>query len=1141
MKKSNYIINLILSSGGKDMNFYIRKDFTENIPVNKKDFVLNKLLYFADEIIKNRSNLFNMPKGFWINKVKSISKKEDIFKFRINRGDRILFKLEDDTIVFLDFCDHDRQILRAQNISDITAKDEFNIDTTSYDDNEQFDNEVNDKYSKINFDRRDFISYGVSSEKDISLLLDENNSQYNYLLNSQQKICLSETLPHIVSGSAGSGKTTIGLRKLISLSGLEEMKIGYFTFSPSLKKYAKEFYDKYKNVETKSQPFFRTFTEYALEELQISNLRIATYEMFNSHFKNSKDKYYKELASISTFEIWNEIRNTIKGYMGNYWDRSMDESMISFETYEKLSDKFSNFEIGIRKIIYKFCAKEYYSWLEKNKLLDENDLALLSLKIKEEFNYIIVDEVQDLTESQIFAINNILKTTGNILYLGDIHQNLHPTFMNFGRISLLHKSNNAQECKESSLSKNYRSQEKIIDLANKLTNIRTKKIGSLGPKDYKETSIRDGAKPFIMVNSNTNIDSILSLLGERAYLVVIVPDEEEKEKLIKMCEFKDRIFTVHEAKGLEYQYAVCYNFISKHTDYWNDIFSDEAKRKSKFRYYFNIFYVAITRAKENLLIIEDTINCPLIQAISELINRIDEFDINKLNLTNLSTRYQWKTEGQKLEDAGKLQEGIEAFKRAFDKEGVERCQIKLFGKIPIEEIRTEVFNPVEKSPENKIEENLNDEERDYPTKKEYNNYIIQEANNGNADYQLILGEKYYREEKYEDAYKYLELSIKANPTYCAYDYLAIMCYYGKGCSNDFTKAYHYFKKAKETKLKELIDLPLLYYIASMNYYGIGTEKNIELTIQNVDEIRFLVSCLDGLFKDEDLKNSHDSIVKFFEDVAGEDIESAQTICSYIHSGIGGYEPNRSKFEEYLNKSAEKGDKISKLNLGFVNYRKAKNEEERLKAIELIEVNAEEMFKTNDIYARISRSPLGINEYDLSKEDLTVLEQIDKMNSPGVQFLLGLYYFYKGDALTFKNKELALTYFKKSSDHGYALASFFIGEIIRSEYLRMIFKGQDKKGQIGIIEAANEFFNNNDHFDDWYYLAVKQGYKEASKGMSVSIEVYERLKKDYKIQEILINNTSQNNIVKQDSIKPKRNDLCPCGSGKKYKKCCDSKK
>jgi len=49
----------------------------------------------------------------------------------------------------------------------------------------------------------------------------------------------------------------------------------------------------------------------------------------------------------------------------------------------------------------------------------------------------------------------------------------------------------------------------------------------------------------------------------------------------------------------------------------------------------------------------------------------------------------------------------------------------------------------------------------------------------------------------------------------------------------------------------------------------------------------------------------------------------------------------------------------------------------------------------------------------------------------------------------------------------------------------------------------------------------------------------RSKKDLEAEEQLLAETEKVEPIKADA-KPGRNDPCPCGSGKKYKKCCGRK-
>ena len=101
--------------------YLITNDFLKNLSKdNKKDIVLKKLSQFENQMIEKEIQIRNLPKGFWVRKIKNT----EIYKFRLNNGDRILFTYIDSkknninqtkSILFLDYVNHDNQIIKAKN------------------------------------------------------------------------------------------------------------------------------------------------------------------------------------------------------------------------------------------------------------------------------------------------------------------------------------------------------------------------------------------------------------------------------------------------------------------------------------------------------------------------------------------------------------------------------------------------------------------------------------------------------------------------------------------------------------------------------------------------------------------------------------------------------------------------------------------------------------------------------------------------------------------------------------------------------------------------------------------------------------------------------------------------------------------
>lgn len=79
--------------------------------------------------------------------------------------------------------------------------------------------------------------------------------------------------------------------------------------------------------------------------------------------------------------------------------------------------------------------------------------------------------------------------------------------------------------------------------------------------------------------------------------------------------------------------------------------------------------------------------------------------------------------------------------------------------------------------------------------------------------------------------------------------------------------------------------------------------------------------------------------------------------------------------------------------------------------------------------------------------------------------------------------------------------------------------------------------------DIYGISRRQADEVVKDSLENSDEAMELLKKRYKEMKetgksVLQRDSEKNsNIIKLPEEKPKRNDPCPCGSGKKYKKCC----
>lgn len=654
----------------------ISKKFLKSVPPNLITNILKKLQNFQESLQQSEGKIREIPAGYWIRKVKNT----EIFKFRLNNSDRILFTFlpkrdgMESNILFLNYVSHDEQIRKAENL-DINQIGHYQLDinTDKFIDEEidnKLDIEIENKY--LDNGINDIPSVVVKKDY-ISLIVDKDNEDFLYYLSEEQYEPLKYFgKPIILSGAGGTGKTVVVLNKLINLAS-KNVKTAYLSYNNLLVEDTKRVFEKFFNEKRKSLPDFYSILEFYAKYLFIDKNKIVTYYDFVNWFKHEQYKF-KGLKGIDELAIWTEIRGIIKGYLGLEYSGVLsflndnNSRILSLEQYKNLPKGYSNFSEIEKEAIYKV-ALNYQNWLNEKKLYDENDLAVEIIKkiqageIKR-YQYLVVDEIQDLSETQLYMVSELVTDKANIFFCGDVHQTINPTFFNFGRIKNLYYSKGL-DVQDFNLRKNYRNTKEITDLANILSNVRQKLIGKTS-YDYEVQAIRSGKTPIILEASEDNLAYILNIIKDKHYAALIVADEEEKDALIqKYDEAKGRIFTIYEIKGLEYETVFCYNLFSKSQDSWKQILKGNAKRNDRYRYYFNLLYVAISRAKDFLCIIENNHHYmpDILFDSCHFINRADSKD---LNIYKSSSENEWAKEAIRLEAIGNKEKSRVA--RDFSKE-----------------------------------------------------------------------------------------------------------------------------------------------------------------------------------------------------------------------------------------------------------------------------------------------------------------------------------------------------------------------------------------------------------------------------------------------------------------------------------------
>ena len=646
------------------MKFLIRDNFFKSVPKEKFETVVSNLKYFYNEIERNSENIKNIPKGFWI---KKLAGSENRFEFRVNNGDRIFFSLnkrgdEEEKITFILYSSHDHGVRNTKRAGIQLVKD-FEILKENFEPSKE-----DELDKKIFLDYNNVITYEVKD--DSFFKLNRDSRYFYYYLNDEQYETIISQPPVFVVGSAGSGKSTITLRKILNIEEHNSVynfeKIGYFTGNSYLKDNLLEQYNFFRDKSKAEISEFYTLKEFYRKEFGIDTRKIIGFKKFMEFLSFSYPNRKK--FKVEDYNIYFEIIGIIKGLMiqngADNWEKDLNISLISLEEYKKLSKKYSVLDENLKTEIYKIALK-YEEWKEKNSLYDVNDLAVVGIKSRKKFDFVLVDEVQDLTETEIFFLTTLVKNPENIVFAGDIHQMVNFNSFSFDRLKNLYYKNKINYS-FSILTKNYRSSEEIVKLANYLTDLRKKYIGNLGMDDYKEGAVsEEGNIELSSVNS-----SIMEKYQKDVNSAIVVSDDEERNRIFDTYGIKHRIFTVEEIKGLEYKNIICCNLISKNLWAWKKILSGNVKQDQRYRKYFNLFYVGITRARKNLIIMEDCLEDNiLLKNIKSFINIESSEKQNikektgELENISFSSKEEWLSEGIKLYKLEKFDEAQYAFEQ----------------------------------------------------------------------------------------------------------------------------------------------------------------------------------------------------------------------------------------------------------------------------------------------------------------------------------------------------------------------------------------------------------------------------------------------------------------------------------------------
>jgi hypothetical protein len=466
--------------------------------------------------------------------------------------------------------------------------------------------------------------------------------------------------PLIIVGSAGSGKTALTLEKLKHAEG----EVLYVTLSAFLAETARNLYYSNGFEHSGQEANFLSYREF-VETIRIPSGHEAIWRHFSDWFSRVRNAF-RELDAHQAFE---EIRGVITAGANG---------ILSLDAYEQLGIRQSIFTGSLRKSLYALFEK-YRQWLSTEKLYDLNMVAHERMTMAmPRYDFIVIDEVQDLTAIQLALVLKTLKKSGHFILCGDSNQIVHPNFFSWSQIKTLFWNDPklADHQKLNILTANFRNGTETTRIANRLLKIKQLRFGSIDREsNYLVDPVGDeSGQVSLMKQSDAVIREINSKTKQSTRFAVLVMRDEDKAEARKSFS-TPLLFSIHEAKGLEYENIVLYGLVSGNRKEFAEIVSGvdrdalesegldyrRAKDKSDksleiYKFFVNSLYVAITRAVKNLYIIEPDTG-------HRLFDMLDLSATGKVTVKEeRSTIEEWHKEARKLELQGK-QEQADAIRK----------------------------------------------------------------------------------------------------------------------------------------------------------------------------------------------------------------------------------------------------------------------------------------------------------------------------------------------------------------------------------------------------------------------------------------------------------------------------------------------
>src|SRR6266849_4384007 len=493
--------------------------------------------------------------------------------------------------------------------------------------------------------------------------------------------------PCIVIGSAGSGKTALVLEKMKDAPG----EVLYVTRSPYLVHNARNLYYALEYENDDQDVSFLSFAEY-LASLRVPQGREMGWRDFAQWFVRHR------AASRLTdpHALFEEFQGVLTG-------PATDRPYLSRKEYLGLGIRQSIFAEDERPHVYDLFGK-YLAFMQDNDYYDPNILSYHYLPLVEpRYDFVVVDEVQDLTTIQLQLILTSLREPHQFFLCGDANQIVHPNFFSWSTLKRFFYQQAGLAAPAELmriLHNNYRNAVNVIEVANRLLKLKHARFGSVDREsNYLVRSTGETSGTVLLLADTEPITRELNQKTRQSTRFAVVVMHPEHKPAARVHFQTPLIFSIQEAKGLEYDNIILYNFTSAAEERFReitrggraeDVLGEElryirAREKGDksleiYKFHINALYVAVTRAVENLYLIEANPGQRLFEVLG-----LKRWEARLALAEHGSSLEEWRQEARRLELQGK-QEQADAI----------RTQILKLKPVPWEVLHGETLRALER-------------------------------------------------------------------------------------------------------------------------------------------------------------------------------------------------------------------------------------------------------------------------------------------------------------------------------------------------------------------------------------------------------------------------------------------------------------